>query len=170
MTGTVVVGMDGSADSTAALRWALGYAGANDAVVHVVHVWTPLPWFGELAPYQQDRLAADRARSAEQAVARTAQALRTVDRLPAGVEASVVQGAPGATLVDLSRDALILVVGATGSGGAETEGSPRVGATARYVTRHASCPVTVIGRHRHPHTVDPIRLRTIPIPIPLPVG
>ena len=170
MTEIVVVGVDGSEDSSAALLWALRYAGDHDAVVRVVHVWTPLPWFEGMAPYQQDRLSADRARSAEQAAERTERALAVVDRLPAGVEASVVEGAPGATLVDLSRDALILVVGATGRGGTESGGSPRVGATARYVTRHASCPVTVIGQHRHPHAVDPIRLRTVPIPIPVPTA
>jgi nucleotide-binding universal stress UspA family protein len=163
----VVVGVDGSDDSMAALRWALRYAGERDAVTRVVHVWTPLPWFDELPAHHRDRLSMDRARSAADAAARIEHALRDVDPMPAGVEASVVEGAPGAALVALSQDAMLLVVGATGRDGATGVAAPRVGATARYVTRHARCPVTVVGRHRPTVPTDVLTVRTVSVRIPV---
>jgi len=168
MQGIVVVGVDGSEDSSAALRWALRYAGEHDAVARVVHVWTPLPWYDAA---QRERLSVDRARSAEQAVARIEQALLEVRPSPAQAEAMVVEGTPGTALVELSRDALILVVGATGRGSTASGRVARIGATARYVTRHACCPVTVIGRHPSPVTgTGVLTVRTVPVRVPVPTA
>jgi len=167
---TVVVGIDGSTDSSAALRWALDYAGQRAAKVRVVHVWTPVPWYEELPLYRQNELALDRARSAEQAAKRTAETLRALTTVPAGVEASVIEGAPGAALVDVSRDAALLVVGATGRGGAEGSNTSRVGATARYVTRHAVCPVTVVSHDRHPASSGVLHYRNLPVSLAVPAA
>lgn len=142
MAETVVVGIDGSTDSAAALRWALDYAGQRGANVRVVHVWTPVPWYDELSCDQRDELACDRARSAEQGATRTGETLRALKAVPVGVAASVVEGAPGAALVEVSRAAALLVVGATSRGRADDGNPSQVGATARYATRHAVCPVT----------------------------
>lgn len=164
MAETVVVGIDGSTDSAAALRWALDYAGQRAANVRVVHVWTPVPWYEELSRDQQQELECDRARSAEQAAKRTAETLRALKVAPADVEASVVEGAPGTALVEVSRDAALLVVGATGRGGADSGNTSRVGATARYVTRHAICPVTVVSHDRQPELAEVLRYRVVPVP------
>jgi nucleotide-binding universal stress UspA family protein len=169
MAASVVVGVDGSADSAAALRWALQFAGERRLSARVVHVWTPVPWYDELPDYRREQLAADRARSAEQAAERTTEALRGLELPPDAVEAMVVEGAPGEALVELSRDAQLLVVGATGRGTGADDPDGRIGATARYVTRHALCPVTVVGRHRRPTSTGVLRYRTIPVPTHRPI-
>jgi nucleotide-binding universal stress UspA family protein len=153
MSAIVVVGIDGSADSAAALRWAVDYAGRCGARVRAVHVWTPIPWFDSLPDQQRELLAADRARSGEHARLRADAELRGLGA-PAGlVEMAVAEGAPGEALVELSRDALLLVVGATGQ---HSQAGASIGATARYATRHAFCPVTVVGLGRRlPSPADP---------------
>ena len=161
MTAFVVVGIDGSADSAAALRWAVDYASRCAARVRAVHVWTPIPWFGELPARQRDLLAADRARSAENARSRAAEELRGLGARADLVDMVVAEGAPGEALVELSRDALALVVGATGG---HSPPGALVGATARHATRHAVCPVTVVGHGRHPVRRGKLRCQTIPAP------
>jgi nucleotide-binding universal stress UspA family protein len=163
MAAVVVVGVDGSVDSSAALRWALDFAGASGANVRVVHVWTPVPWYDELPEHPRQVLAADRACSAEQAAERTAEALHGVAMPPDTVDAAVVEGAPGESLVELSRDAELLVVGATGRGTLADEPATRIGATARYVTRHSVCPVTVVGRRRPTESSGVLRLHPVPV-------
>ena len=163
MAAIVVVGVDGSAGSSAALHWALDYATRFGARLRVVHVWTPIPWCGSLPGFQQELLAADRARSAEHAALHAQEAVRELG-LPAGrVDALTVEGAPGEALVELSRDVELLVVGATGHGGPP---AARVGSTARYVTRHAVCPVTVVSQGRHPVVRGELRCRTVEVPAP----
>ena len=160
MAAIVVVGVDGSPDSSAALRFAADEATQRAARLRVVHVWTPIPWCAGLPEFQQRLLAADRARCAEDAAARTQDAVRELGLLVGRVEALTAEGAPGAALVELSRDARLLVVGATGHGGAPAD---RVGSTARYVTRHAVCPVTVVSQGRHPVARDEVSCHTVPV-------
>jgi nucleotide-binding universal stress UspA family protein len=132
----VVVGVDGSADSTAALSWALAFAGEHGSALRLVHAWNPTaePGVGT---------------AAEEAAARTERLLHALGGMPANVEAMILPGRPGEVLVESSRDALLLVVGASGGDHrAEDEHSGPVGATARHVSRNAGCPVTVIGQGR----------------------
>lgn len=168
VTELVVVGIDGSPDSSAALRWALEYAASRQAMVRVVHVWTPVPWYDELTEDQRERLSEDRARSSDDAATRTAETLRDMRTLPRSVEAVIAEGTPGAALVELSEHADLLVVGGKGRGGFADPDHERIGATARYVTRHARCPVTVVGSHRRPSATGVVRSRTIPITPPVP--
>jgi nucleotide-binding universal stress UspA family protein len=140
----VVVGVDGSADSVSALRWALTYARTRGGVVRVVHAWTMVPWFEELPETRREQLGADRARTEEDATQLVVDAVRGVEAAGPAVEGVVAEGAPGAALVELSKDADLLVVGAAGGGAGPTFGRVPLGATARYVTRNASCPVTVV--------------------------
>jgi nucleotide-binding universal stress UspA family protein len=140
----VVVGVDGSADSVAALRWALTYADERGGAVRVVHAWTSVPWYDELSEARRDQLARDRARSEEQATRAVVDAVRAVGLPGPPVEGVVTEGAPGAALVELSENADLLVVGASGAGQGPGFGRVPLGATARYVTRYASCPVTVV--------------------------
>ncbi|WP_223840241.1 universal stress protein [Saccharopolyspora pogona] len=153
MSKVVIVGIDGSADSVTALRWAVNYAVTVHAVVRMVHAWTPLPKHG-LPKARRRKLEVDRARSASDAERVLSEALRCVDVGSVVIEQRVVEGAPGVVLVDSSRNADQLVVGATGGERDAFLDRPPLGSTARYVTRHASCPVTVI---RHSHTrIEPL--------------
>jgi nucleotide-binding universal stress UspA family protein len=156
----VVVGVDGSADSVAALHWALIYARGRGGTVRVVHAWTEVPWWDELTELRQDQLALDRARSETDATQVVVDAVRAVGVAGSSVEGVVTEGAPGAALVELSEDADLLVVGAAGTGQTPGFGRVPLGATARYVTRYAVCPVTVVrgtrprGGRRRPHVEE----------------
>jgi nucleotide-binding universal stress UspA family protein len=171
MTDVVVVGVDGSADSSAALHWALSFAGERGAAVRLVHVWTSVPWYEELSA-SGGQADSTRDHSAEEAANRTAATLRELTSMPVNVEAQIVTGAPGEVLVEASRDARLLVVGASGRGGPIALHADRVGATARYVSRNATCPVTVIGLGRTPMSpeVPHTALRSAPAAETYPAG
>lgn len=142
----IVVGVDGSAHSVAALRYALSEAKAHDCVVRAVAAWhvPALAYTGAgLAP--TTNLADDYQAAAE---AHLEEALAAV----AGeVDAVTVQrllreGDPGHVLVAESEQAQQLVVGSRGHGNI---GELLLGSVSHYCCRHAHCPVTVI-----PHAVD----------------
>src|SRR5256885_5880991 len=132
----VVVGVDGSADSVSALRWALTYARTRGDVVRVVHAWTMVPWFEELPETRRDQLGADRARTEEDATQLVVDAVRGVDAAGPAVEGVVAEGAPGAALVELSKEAGLLVVGAAGRGVGAPLRRGDVRGPATYGTRH----------------------------------
>ncbi|WP_192909360.1 universal stress protein [Gandjariella thermophila] len=163
----VVVGVDGSADSVSALRWALKYAEERGDTVRVVHAWTDVPWYDELTDLRRDQLALDRARSEADAAQIVVDALRAAGVTGPAVRGVVTEGAPGAALVELSADADLLVVGAAGTGQDPGFGRVPLGATARYVTRYAVCPVTVVrgvrprGRANRPR-VEEFREVSVP--------
>jgi nucleotide-binding universal stress UspA family protein len=133
--GRVIVGVDGSDNSRAALRWALDHAGPDDEVVGV-NVWdlpatTGLEGVG--LNFEEFEAAAHAA--LDDAVAR----LDEVDA--ARVTPEVHQGHPGRVLIDLSEGADLLVVGSRGHGGFL---SLVLGSVSTYAVHHARCPVVVI--------------------------
>jgi nucleotide-binding universal stress UspA family protein len=147
----IVVGIDGSPDSRAALRWAAKHAVRLGCRLLVVHVWTPIPKFTELPPRRRAQLEHDRARGVEDAQRRVAEALHEVGVSSAHfVDTLVVDGSPAANLVRLGNGAEQIVLGATGYGTPQGQMRPPLGSTVRYVLRHAHCPVTVVSGQRVP--------------------
>lgn len=141
--GPVVVGVDGSADSVGALRWAADEARRHARELHVVHVLRP-----GAPPDEASRgLAGDAA----------AEAIRW---LP-GVCATAVTdtGDPVEVLRRRSRAARLVVTGSHGSGGVDGKvGGKPVGAVAEALCTRASCPVLIVqagGRWADPFTVLP---------------
>lgn len=139
---TIVVGVDGSAASVDALRWALREAALRGAAVQVVHSWLP-PTLAAKAPMAWDAeyLSLFR-RDAETVVE---DALDAVGEVPDGVvvEKAVIEGPAAQTLVEAAADASLLVVGSRGRGGfAEL----LLGSVSHHCVHHASCPVVVV-RH-----------------------
>ena len=57
------------------------------------------------------------------------------------VETRLVEGHPGAVLVDVSRDARLLVVGSRGRGGFK---DLLMGSVSTSCVHHAQCPVVVV--------------------------
>ena len=123
--GTIVVGVDGSPASLAALRFALGEARLRRARLVALHAWVlplteaPGPFLLELpssgGPSVQE-LSADLGRAAD---ARLAAALAEVADAAEGVEVErrVVEGPVASVLVEASEGADLLVVGSRGHGG-----------------------------------------------------
>jgi nucleotide-binding universal stress UspA family protein len=143
----IVVGVNGSAASLAALRWAAGEAALRRASLLVVYVWDRT-W--RVAPYAaRCRPAPGEERST--ARARLATALRTAlgPILPACVSSEVAEGLAAQVLLDRAADADLLVLGATApaimSQPAGLGGRPTAGPVARACLNGAVCPVVIVS-------------------------
>jgi nucleotide-binding universal stress UspA family protein len=132
----VVVGVSGSRASAAALRWAAAEARRRSAPLRVIRSWHRqfhadyAPAAGWLTPDQQ------RGAATAELAAEVRAAFGAV--VPDEVAAELTEGSAGRTLVDLSADADLLVLG-SGSPAAES-----VGPVIRACLSHAHCPVVVV--------------------------
>ncbi|MDH6546995.1 universal stress protein [Streptomyces sp. SAI-041] len=106
----IVVGVDGSEASRAALRWATEAARRLGAEVVAVHAWDPAP---ALAPYARVRDRAQQAAQRERAAEVLAAAVRETvgPRVDPAVRAVLVEGPAARVLLQQSRGALLLALG-----------------------------------------------------------
>jgi nucleotide-binding universal stress UspA family protein len=140
--GRIVVGVDESDHGLTALRWALREALLRKASVEVVHAWLPpvavLP-FGAALPMSLDEGEIDATVRADlDNVIDTA--LAELGEAPE-VTRSVLPGSAAPTLVEVSADAALLVVGSHGRTGWR---KLMLGSVADAVVQHARCPVVVV--------------------------
>ena len=135
----IVVGVDGSVASLAALRWAVREAGLRETALHVVRAWEDTA--KRVAPYAH---AAPASRADDDLTAR--------DRLEADVAAvlgssplapvrvTLAEGLAARVLLDHAAQADLLVLGSA------IHGAPDgIGPVARACLRHAPCPVVVVS-------------------------
>jgi len=138
--GSVVVGVDGSPNSIAALKWAAHYAQSTNCIVRAVYVWSYPTSSIITAPLGSAMAPADlmETASAEALAGFIAEA-----ELPPEVHVVHVvrEGSTSKVLLEYSHDADILVVGARGHGGFA---GLLLGSVANAVINHAPCPVAVI--------------------------
>jgi nucleotide-binding universal stress UspA family protein len=132
----IVVGVDGSAPSRAALAWAVGQAKLTGAVVEVVTTWEFPATYG----YPVASLEVSWEDLARQ-VARDAIAEVAGQAPPVPISCQVLEGTPARVLVKESAGADLLVVGSRGHGGFA---GALLGSTGQHCVRHAACPVVVI--------------------------
>jgi nucleotide-binding universal stress UspA family protein len=146
-TPHIVVGVDGSPPSVEALGWAVRQAELTGGAVDAVIAWQfpfaagGLGWAPAGGPDYTD-YAGLAARSLRACVAAVSP--------PPGVQVRelVLAGNPGQVLLDLAKDADLLVVGHRGHGGFT---QALIGSVSARCAHHATCPVVVIGgagRHR----------------------
>ncbi|MFF5214172.1 universal stress protein [Micromonospora sp. NPDC000442] len=139
MNRPVVVGVDGSPPSLVAAEHAAQAAVWRSRPLHLVHGYLhPLGYGVPINPYEVGVPAAseDGRKMLEQTAA------ELVDRWPGlTVEVRQVAGGPGATLVEESRRAELVVVGSRGLGGFA---GLLLGSVGTQVAAHGHCPVLVI--------------------------
>jgi nucleotide-binding universal stress UspA family protein len=115
MQSTVVVGVDGSAASDAAIRWAAHEAGMRGLPINLINVVAPTMLSSAMAP--NDTITQAQLNQARQIIDR---ARHVVDELPGekprDIHAEIRYAGVVPTLVDASRDALMTVVGRSGLG------------------------------------------------------
>lgn len=138
----IVVGVDGSAPSKAALAWAVRQAALTGAVVEAVIAWEQPDAYG-LGP----SLGAD-LKNVAAAVAADAIAEVTGPGGPVKIRSKVEKGHAARVLIDASAGADLLVVGSRGHGGFV---GALLGSVSQHCTQHAACPVVVI---RGPGTAE----------------
>ncbi|MEO8283964.1 MAG: universal stress protein [Pseudarthrobacter sp.] len=142
--GRLVVGVDGSEGSMAALRWAVSEAQLRGAAVHIVMAWRhPQSYW----PATVWTMMMDSSGDTRQTMANAAET--EVERLGkdayqgqnADITWEAVEGHPAEVLVRVAEGAGALVVGSRGNGGfAEV----LLGSVSQHVVAHARCPVVLI--------------------------
>jgi nucleotide-binding universal stress UspA family protein len=147
VAATIVVGVDGSTPSKAALRFAVDEARLRDARVLAVHAWTYVP----VAPIGEPGMLAmpsgdlpgelDAERRAAEAELQAA-VEEVLDEKPSvEVDERLVEGDAGEVLVAEASGADLIVVGSRGRGGFA---SALLGSVSSHVVHHAACPVVVV--------------------------
>lgn len=130
----VVVGVDGSEGSLAALKWAVDYAARADASLVLVTAWHWPMSYG--VPLAYDGF------DPEEEARKVVEAVKVDVPLPLDrVQTVVEQGHPGDVLIKVAKGAALLVVGTRGHGGLS---GALLGSTSGYCVHHATCPVTVV--------------------------
>jgi nucleotide-binding universal stress UspA family protein len=142
----VVVGIDRSRAATAAVVWAIDEAASRDVPLRLIAVAEP-----DAAEETGDRLA-EAELALREAVAAAEAATTGRDGSPVRIETEVVTGSPTQTLLDASRTASMVCVGAVGVRYSEHH---RVGSTASALVASARCPVAVIRRRQLPPPEQP---------------
>ncbi|MFT4216904.1 MAG: universal stress protein [Micropruina sp.] len=138
----LVVGVDGSESSRAALRWAYDVALTQNAELTTILTWRPVPPppAGSASTYNPEYDHADQARVAEeQLLAIISEELG--DDPGVLVRPKVVVGRAAKSLIDASHDADLLVVGSRGIGGFA---GMLLGSVSQHVAAHAACTVVVV--------------------------
>lgn len=135
-TNPVILGYDTSKEGSYALQWAVEVAQRRGVPLTVVHVSGPEPtsvWMGRAAVLEMKQR---RALQIAEEGAERARAMASIQ-----VNAIGLSGGAAAGLVELSKDASLMVLGH------RTRGALReavVGSVALQVTTHAACPVAVV--------------------------
>ncbi len=143
-TRKVVVGVDGSAPSKAALRWAARICEATGDTIEAVIAWEyphNYGWAPMMEDWHPDVVA-------EKMLQQTLDDVFGGHR-PVGLLASARHGAARSVLIEASDGAEMLVVGSRGHGGFT---GLLLGSVSAACTEHAHCPVVVVHEAQAPRT------------------
>jgi nucleotide-binding universal stress UspA family protein len=135
----IVVGVDGSAPSKAALTWAARQARLTGATVEAIIAWQYPATYGYTMPaapeinYNYEEIAAEVIADTIAEVCGRGELVKIISR--------VVEGNAAQVLLDASAGAELLVVGSRGHGGFF---EALLGSVGQHCVHHATCPVVVI--------------------------
>lgn len=138
--GRLVVGVDGSAGSAEALRWAARYATRMHATIDAVIAWRPPVTYGWA--YETDEWHPEI--DAEKTLTAQVDQVFGAQR-PPNLRLVVREGHPAQVLIEASKGAALLVVGSRGHGGFV---GLLLGSVSANCAERAPCPVVVV----HPST------------------
>lgn len=133
----IVVGVDGSPSSDAALEWATEEALRCSAELVLVHGWI-YPYVGSRTSVSEprDEMRLDAMRVLEASAQRTSELAPTVT-----CHSIITEEGPAKAILDAADTADLVVVGSRGHGGFA---SLLLGSVSRTVLQHSSCPVAVV--------------------------
>jgi len=153
----VVVGVDGSPSSDLAVRWAAREATMRNVPLTIVHVSTP-PVLWPAAPIlvelHQRREEAEAGKIITEAIKVAEDSVRDGNRPE--IDTELVWAAPVPSLIDLSKEAHMMVVGCRGQDALQRT---LLGSVSAGLIHHAHCPVAVI------HDEAPILLGPSQLPV-----
>jgi nucleotide-binding universal stress UspA family protein len=157
----IVVGVDGSAESAAALRWACREAALRGAEVHAVHV-------REANCHSLASYAVPASPTAEDEVEEIWRSV-LADHGSVQIRTEVADGLAARVLLDRCAGADMLILGTV----SDEPGAPRsAGPVIRACLRRAPCPVVVISAAQEPtpRQEPPVRPAGVQVPMPVAVG
>lgn len=137
----VVVGVDGSAGSIEALRWAATYAAATGAAIDAVMSWHLPTAAGVIPPGIASQTITDEARASMLEALDKTLVVVFGPATPPTVQARVTYGHPAMVLVDESQNADLLVVGNRGHGAFS---GMQTGSVSLHCVNNAHCVVVVV--------------------------
>ena len=145
VAGKIVVGIDGTENAAAALRWAVEEAELRGASVEAVHAWSfvpmttpadsglvPIAWSEGTEVLEAAHEAAERLAAGQ---------VRDVLGEDSGLTVSLVQGDATEALLEAAVGADLLVVGNRGRG---AFAEAFLGSTSGRISDHAPCPVVIV--------------------------
>lgn len=148
MSGHVTVGIDGSRGSDRALEWGAAHARRSGVALEIVYAYS-IPWdrspFGSPPEEALQKYCSDLLASAERRAEKVAPGLQIDARSEAGSATEV--------LLNASKDAAAVVVGARGRGGAI---GTMVGSVGTRLATTAHCPVFVVPDNDGLPTTGPV--------------
>jgi nucleotide-binding universal stress UspA family protein len=133
----IVVGVDGSPSSVAALGWAARQAELTGSPLEAVTTWQWPTSYGSPLPFPSDY---DPVKDARAMLEGVIDQLR-LEHPDISVKATVIEGRPALVLVEASEEADLLVVGSRGHG--EFAGM-LLGSVSEHCVTNAHCPVLVL--------------------------
>jgi nucleotide-binding universal stress UspA family protein len=146
-TERILVGVDGSDSSNAALRWALTEGRLRSATVDALHAWEAPVVFGPVVgsfPYDTETLEAAGRDLLDRSVDA---ALAAIGGPDVAVTRSLAVGGAALNLLDAAVGAHLVVIGRRGLGGFKRL---LLGSISEKVARHAPCPVVVMPPDAEP--------------------
>jgi nucleotide-binding universal stress UspA family protein len=155
----IVVGVDGSAESAAALRWACREAALRSAEVHAVHV-------REANCHSLASYAVPASPCAEDEVEEIWRSAQAEHGGSVQIQTEVVDGLPARVLLDRCVGADMLILGTV----SDVPGASRsAGPVIRACLRRAPCPVVVISAAQDavPRSEPPVRPGDARVPLPV---
>jgi len=149
-SGTIVVGVDGSPGSLAALRFAAAEAGLRGARLRVVHAWTVPLAVALPEPAVLGQPIIPEPEFEEVRAALLSQGEKLLDEALAGLDAPEIErvlaeGTAAHALVQAAEGADLLVVGSRGRGGFK---GLLLGSVSQQCAHHAPCPVAIVPSPR----------------------
>lgn len=157
----IVVGVDGSPSSIVAVEWAARDAAMRNVPLRLVHIVSPVvapadgPWPQTLGSPEFSQWQEDQARQ----IIEEAHKIAVEAASPIGspqVDSELLHSPTVPTLVDLSKEAAMIVVGCRGQG---AMARALLGSVSSGLVHHAHCPVAVI------HDEDPLTTRSPQAPV-----
>lgn len=157
----IVVGVDGSAPSNAAVAWAAHDAAIRKIPLTLVHVTAPaaaamsagvaapsliaMPVIDDYIRWQQE--------NAEQVIEDAHKIATATDPGGLEVQTKILSRSPTPALLELSTDAELLVAGCRGQGGVDRT---LLGSVSSGLVHHAHCPVAIIHDEEVPSAQAPV--------------
>jgi nucleotide-binding universal stress UspA family protein len=146
-SGSVVVGVDGSAGARAALRWAMAEARLRKTRLRVIHAWifsypgaAGYGYLGGTLDAFPDGDLSNLHRAAEDMIEHAIADL-AAEADGVEIEREIIEGTTAEVLVGAATERDLLVVGSRGHGGFA---GLLLGSVSQQCAHHARCPVVIV--------------------------